>query len=150
MKVEYAGYTGGSWMGHMRSWALSCVTNWKRLTWVVYFVVNLSRGTVLGIQCTTSYDKKTSHTCSLNSFCELACGLMGVMSTGVWWKKCKKSNLLWKRSRIYPGPCIGIERTSVCRQCLFVYLHQNEKGRNPRVQNFILQLWWVRNPIKLF
>ena len=40
-------------------------------------VVNLARGPVVGIQCTASYVEKTSHTCSLNSFRELACGLEG-------------------------------------------------------------------------
>jgi hypothetical protein len=28
---------------------------------MLYFVVNLARGTVVGIQCTVSYDKKPPH-----------------------------------------------------------------------------------------
>ncbi len=85
----------------MRSWALSCVTNWKSLELVLYFVVNIGRDPVVGIQC-TSYSKKTSHTCSLNSFSELDFGLMGVMRTGVWWTKCKKCNAI-RRETVEPS-----------------------------------------------
>jgi hypothetical protein len=37
---------------------------------MVNFVVNLTRGPVEGIQCTSSYVEKTSHTCSLNFLLE--------------------------------------------------------------------------------
>ena len=33
-------------MCHMRSWALSCATNWKNLKRLLYFVVNFARGPV--------------------------------------------------------------------------------------------------------
>jgi hypothetical protein len=85
----------------MRSWSLSCTTNWKSLELVsCLVVVNLARKPVVGNQCTTSYSKKISHTCSLNFFRELAFGLMGVMRTGVWWTKCKKSNVIWRETFI--------------------------------------------------
>ena len=39
-------------------WTLSCTTNWKTLERMLYFVVNLPRGPVVGIQCTVSYTVK--------------------------------------------------------------------------------------------
>jgi hypothetical protein len=39
---------------------------------MVNFVVNLTRGPVEGIQCTSSYVEKISQTCSLNFLLEFA------------------------------------------------------------------------------
>jgi hypothetical protein len=65
---------------------------------MLHFEVNLAREPVVGIQCTTSYVDKTSHTYSLNSFHELTS-----VGERVWYvlesgEQQKETNDVWRGS----------------------------------------------------